>query len=126
MKKKLFLFAFCAVFSIVHCFAQDAISIQIGKKTLKEGKNLVKSTPTLKVYAEVQDKKVVRVYVVDNTSKNEIEVEDLQVVAAPVGPGDGTGTPTFCLECTCTGVDKKGKCILGKCKQITCPITTAH
>jgi len=129
MKKKLFLLAFCAVFSIVHGLAQDKELIQIGPKTLKEGKNLLKSTPAMKVYAEVQDKKVVRVYVVDNASKKEVEVEDVQAIAAPVGSGGGTGVGTkkFCLECECVETDKKtGKCVLIGCKKLTCPIIAAH
>ncbi|MBV6439246.1 MAG: hypothetical protein EPGJADBJ_00885 [Saprospiraceae bacterium] len=121
MKKKLFLLAFCAIFSIIHGFAQDVQPIQTSKKSLKEGKNLLKATPTMKVYAEVQNKQVVRVYVIDSASTSEIEVEGVHVMAAPgTSGGGGIDMPPMCIECPCVKTDKKGKCIDVKCKTVKC------
>lgn len=121
MKKNLFLLAICAIFSIVHGFAQDVQSIQTSKKSLKEGNNLLKATPTMKVYAEVQNKQVVRVYVVDNTSASEVEVQDVHVIAAPgTSGGGGVDMPPMCIQCLCVKKDKKSNCIKYTCKTVTC------
>ena len=124
MKKKLFLFAFCAIFSIADCLAQGAESFEIEKKTLKEGKNLIHSTPTMEIYAIVKSMKIVRVYGVDNTSKNEREFEALNSVAKEASDGSIDMEPICydCPPCPKPKPGKKRKC--PKCKVVTCPETT--
>lgn len=132
MKKHLFLFVFCTLFSIVHCLAQDVESFQIDPKTLKEGKNVVKSNSGVNIYIIVKDKEIVRMFSVDQATKKETAYEETSgsapsLAPAPPGGGGGGGTqPTgtkICFECSCVQ-RTDGFCSRRECQAVTCPKKT--